>query len=453
QQMINRLRSFVHRKRELLLPSGSLRGRFALGLFWSLFAAVISRSFNLAASVVAARLLGEARFGEYGMVQSTVGTAGAFSVLGLGLTAIKYVAEYRDKDPARVARVLRMSSIASIVSGLLVAAVLALVSPLLASRVLAAPRLSVPLMLGSTMVLLNAVLSFQNGALAGFEAFRALARTSVASGLASFPLIALGAWKGGVAGTVIGTSASVFVNVLLNEWILRGQCRKERLPRGDGWRQELPVFWSFSLPAFLASFAVAPSLWMCNALLVNHPGGYPQLGLYTAADRWRIALLFVPTTVFRMVLPMLSNLKGNANMVGYDRVNRANLLLNLAVVAVPALAICGLAGSIMAAYGPGFRVGWPILAVLAIGTIPEALNTVFGYPLIVAHRMWMRFGFDVVLALVILGLGAALIPSRGAFGLAVAYVTGFTVTSTGLYLFTWRPLDEAAKRHLDPAPG
>lgn len=437
--MDSAVRSLLRRKRDLLLPRGSLRGRFASGLFWSLSAAVISRGFNLAASVVCARLMGQAAFGEYGMVLSTVATLGAFSVLGLGLTASRYVAEYRDRDPEKVARILRVSSIVSLASGTVAAVLLALLSAPLAAHLLAAPRLATPLALGASMVLLNALIAFQNGALAGFEAFRQLARASLASGALSFPFIALGAWKGGVNGAVIGTTASLVVNLMLNRRILREQYRGADLhPEGAAWRQEAHVFWTFSLPAFLGSLAVSSGLWTCNALLVNGPGGYLQLGLYAAADRWHVAILFVPATVFRMVLPVLANLKGSSNQAGYRRVNRANLLLNLALVVVPAVLLGVLAGPIMASYGPDFRSGSPILLVLALGTIPEALNTVFGYPLVVGHRMWTRFAFDLLLTLVLATLGAALIPRWGALGLAAAYVAAYTATSVGLYLLTWR---------------
>jgi O-antigen/teichoic acid export membrane protein len=437
--MIASVRSLLQGKRDALLPPESLHGRFAAGLFWSLSSAVVSRAFHLAASVVCARLLGQAGFGEYGMVQSTVGTLGTFSALGLGLTATRYVAEYREKDTEKVARVLRMSSLAALACGAIVAVLLALASPLLATSVLAAPSLATPLLLGSAMVLLNALVSFQNGALAGFEAFRPLARISLGSGLLSFVLIAAGAWAGGVNGAVIGTAASLLTNVVLNRWVLRRACESAGVRlRAGGWHREAPVFWSFTLPAFLSSLAVAPALWACNALVVNGAQGYPQLALYTAADRWRVALLFVPATVFRTVLPMLSNLKGRSDAAGYGRLHRANLGLNLCLVAIPAVALCFLAGPIMATYGVGFRAGWPILAILALGTIPEALNTVFGYPLVVGHRMWTRFGFDVLLGAILVCLGAALIPRWGASGLAAAYVTAFTATSTGLYLFCWR---------------
>jgi len=231
---------------------------------------------------------------------------------------------------------------------------------------------------------------------------------------------------------------------LLNREILREEYARAQLrPSSAPWRKEAPIFWTFTLPAFLASFAVSPALWACNALMVNRPGGYPQLGLYTAADRWRVALLFVPTTVFRMVLPMLSNLQGKSDSAGYRKVNRANMLLNLGLVALPGVALCVLARPVMASYGPGFEAGWPVLSILALATIPEALNTVLGYPLVLGHRMWTRFAFDVLLGLVMLGLGALLIPQSGALGLAIAYIAAFTATAGGLYLFARQSPDVA----------
>src|ERR1035441_7680402 len=81
--------------------SDSLRGRFARGAVWSLIGAALAQGANLAASVITARLLGRVQFGMYGMVQSTVGMLGVFAGLGLGLTATKYVAEFRSRDPER----------------------------------------------------------------------------------------------------------------------------------------------------------------------------------------------------------------------------------------------------------------------------------------------------------------------------------------------------------------
>ena len=114
----------------------SLRGRFARGAAWSLIGAVISQGLTLAACILTARILGRAGFGELGIVNTTVGMFGVFAGLGLGLTATKYVAEFRANDPARAGRILALSSAVAVVAGGVISVVLFLLAPFLATRTL-----------------------------------------------------------------------------------------------------------------------------------------------------------------------------------------------------------------------------------------------------------------------------------------------------------------------------
>jgi len=195
-------------KRQALLPRGPLRARFALAAFWSLAGAILSRGFLLAASIVCARLLGEAGFGALGMIQSTVGMFGVLAGLGLGLTSTKYVAEFRRSDPERAGRILGLSATAAFFAGLLMAAALILAAPLLSRTVLAAPSLVGPLALGAGLVFFGAINGAQTGALAGLEAFATIARVNLWSGILSFPLIVFGVWSGGIAGAIAGMVAA-----------------------------------------------------------------------------------------------------------------------------------------------------------------------------------------------------------------------------------------------------
>lgn len=299
-----------------------------------------------------------------------------------------------------------------------------------------APELTTSIRIASAIVFLNAMLAYQNGVLSGFEAFRGLASINLISGILSLPIVLVGVWRWGLNGAVAGIAVSLVVNWWLNERLLCKECRLARIPiRIRQGFLETRVFWSFSLPALIGSLSIAPVLWICSILIVRSPHGFEQMAFYSGADRWRLAILFIPTALFRSALPMLSNLHAE-NLEGYRRVHRAHLLLNLVVVILPVLMIACLSVPIMSSYGPGFRAGWPVLAVLCAGTIPEALNTVFGYSLVARGKMWVRCGFDAVLSLILLLLGMWLIPIYGALGFAIAYFTTFSIISAGLYLVT-----------------
>lgn len=431
---------------------GTVRRRFASAVLWNILASVISRSMVLVAAVGCARILGKTGFGQLGVVQSTANMVGAVAALGLGVTATKYVADLRDRDPDRAGRIIGLSWALTAVSGSILALLSLFTAEPLASSVLHAPELATPIRIACAMIFLNAMLAFQNGALCGFEAFPALARINFISGVLSLPIVLAGVWLWGVNGAVAGTALSLAVNWWLNERLLRSKCRLSRVPiRIRKGFEETRVLWTFSVPALISAFSVAPVLWLCSVLIVRSPHGIEQMALYAGADRWRLTILFIPTALFRSVLPMLANMHAQ-NPDGYRKVHRTNLLVNMVVVTVPVLAMCCLSIPIMSSYGPGFRAGWPILAVLCAGTIPEALNTVLGYPLVVRGRMWLRCGLDLALGAILLLLGAWLIPHYGALGFAIAYGSSYSLISVCLYALT-RERGIEPSLGSGPAPG
>ena len=276
----------------------------------------------------------------------------------------------------------------------------------------------------------------QIGALAGFEAFKSIARVNIISGLASFPLVVVGVWRGGLEGAIWGTVGALAINWVLNHRALRVECVRTNISyRFANCHEELGILHRFTLPAFLASIIVGPAIWACNALLVRQPGGYAELGLYAAADKWRLLILFVPISVFNLVVPVLSNLHGEGDSAGFQKVFRTNLKLNVG------LALFGGYCDIHVCHSDhdglwSFIPRWKSRAHRSrLSACLEILNTILGQPLIAAHKMWLRFEFDLLLVTVLLGFGRVLIPKWGAMGLAVSYMLAFAATSLGFFLF------------------
>lgn len=414
---------------------GSLRARFARGAWWSTIAAGSSRAIMLLAAVVCGRVLGRTSFGELGMIQSTAGVFGVFAGFNLGITANRYLAELRSTDPQRAGRILALSSLAALCGGSLLALALVISAPYLAAHTLAAPQLARTLAISSGLIFFGAMNGVQAGALAGFESFRDLARVNVWGGAAGFLLITTGVRFGGVAGATCGYVGAAAVNWLIGHFILRRKCAFYGIPRTlHRCLSEWPILLKFSAPAFLSSALLAPALFACNAFLVHQPAGYSSLGIFTAADRWRVALLFLPNSIMAMVFPMLFNLRGARNQQGFRRVFQANLAVNLAAVILPGALIVVLSPLIMSAYGSAYREGWRVLAVLAVAAIPQCLNSVLGQT-VVARSMWLRFAFDLMLTAILISSAHLLIPRLGALGLACANFIAYTATTIGLAIF------------------
>ena len=427
---------FLHRH-VARVEASPLGYRLVKGAFWSLTGALISRGLGLIAFIFVARMLGKTGFGELGIIQSTVGMFGVFAGFGLGLTATKHVAEFRVKDPAKTGRIMALSGIVAIGSGGVMAIALVVFAPWLAAHTLAAPHLSGLLQISAVLLFLSALNGAQTGALSGFEAFKTIARVNLLTGFVTFPLIVGGAYLAGLQGAVWGLVASMGVNWILNHVSLRAEARKAGVPFAfQGCGQEWNVLWDFSLPAVLSGAMIGPVYWVCNAMLVNQPNGYAEMGIFNAANQWRMAILFLPSMVGTIVLPILSNLYGSDDRARYNKVLWLNVLFSGAVALAVALPVAALSSFIMASYGEGFENGRMVLVLLsAVSVIMTPLN-VIGQSIASVGKMWNGFFLNLIWALTFL-VSAWLLTSLGAIGLAMATILAYGVHFIIVSLYTW----------------
>lgn len=412
-----------------------LASRLAGGAFWTLVGGVASQSLALFASVSVARLLGREVFGEFGMIRCTAMMFSTFAGFGLGLTATKHIAEFRTRAPERAGRMVALSILFALGAGTVMAMVVCLSAPLLARYAMDAPHLAGLLRVGSLLLLLNTLNGVQAGGLAGFEAFKTMTRVNVAVGLISVPVLVVATYIAGLSGALWAVVINLCVQVLLNQWALRVEASRASVSLDyRSCFREWNVLWSFSLPAALSSMLSAPAIWICHAFLVNQTGGYAEMGLFNAANQWRMAILFVPQKVCMVALPVLSNLVAEGQMKRFkDTVKMCAGITAIAsiVVATPVML---LSWWIMRAYGRGFVSGASTLCLLAVSAILMAVSFVGGQAIAALGRVWFRFLVHVLWSLTLVGSAWALVAHGGdASGLALVNVIAYGVHCLAQY--------------------
>lgn len=419
--------------------------RLAKGAFWVLSGTVISRLCTFIASIFVARLLGKTGFGEFGIIQSTIGMFGVFAGFGLGLTSTKYIAEFRETDPARAGRILSLSWLVALVTGGLMSIGLFLFSPWLATHTLNASHLESLIRIGAIVLFVSALNGAQTGALSGFEAFRSVAKVNLYCGLLSFPILVTCTWLGGVKGAIYGMAINTTVNWLLNHIEIRKIIKVKKIPITlCNCGKEVSVLWKFSLPALFAGAMVGPVNWFCNTLLVNQPNGYAEMGVYNAANQWYTMMLFLPGILGQVVLPILSNREQLNNSAGRSIKTMANLIKMNALLVFPLVIVtCLFSPFIMGLYGEGFRNGWPTLVIILFTSAIVTIQTPVGQLIAVSGKMWIGFIMNAGWGIMFILLAFVFI-SKGSFGLAGSRLIGYIlhtiwVFSYAFYIFRNQP--------------
>lgn len=417
---------FVRRLQERL-PAHSLRGRVARGTAWTLAGGIAVQGAALLASVLAARILGKAGFGELGMIRSTVLMFGVLGGNGLGMAATKYVAQHRVRDPRRAGRLIEMLTRASIALGGAAALVCLLLAVPIAGRVLNAESLAVPLRIGALVLLLNVLGGVQLGAISGFEAFRTVAKVGLLDGFLNLLLVPLGAWRWGIAGALGGSAAAALAGYFVKRAALRGICRREGVPvsRGD-FRSEVPVLWKFALPAVLIGLCIQPFEWGARAMLSRQPGGFAELGLFTAAWSWGQFVLFLPAQVSNPLVSILSNLHADGDRVRVLKTVRVSLALTAGLGFAAAAPLLLFPGHILRAYGSEFASGRKVLVLVLLAYAIAPVSGLLRSVLAATGRMWWQMFHSLVWGITMVGT-FFLFGAGDAAGLALAHIAAYGV--------------------------
>jgi heme/copper-type cytochrome/quinol oxidase subunit 4 len=150
--------------------------------------------------------------------------------------------------------------------------------------------------------------------------------------------------------------------------------------------------------------------------------GYGDLGVFEAADQWKIVIQFIPTAVCQITLPILSSINDNSK---FRRTLMGILLLIGGISTFLALATLTAAPLLMPLYGSAFTNNAP-LAILALSTIPTAIALVMEMMMYSREKMWTCLLFNIIWGIVaILFSHYYLMKGKGAESLALAILMAY----------------------------
>jgi len=393
------------------------------GLYW--LTLVVSRAGGLLTVPIYARLLGPDDYGRYELLVSLM--ALLFSVLLLGMdfaVSVRYFHQSPAERRADLASAVLVTSLVSCAA----AAGIGMLSPVLASGLLRDSSAISPIVLAGIGVPFNVVsgiwgvvfrLQFRP------RAFFASTVVGTLTGSALGVILVVGA-RLGLAGAMVGVTASYFITALVGAYAIRGSAGRSDF----SWRSTRDLL-RLGLPLVPAG----ASLWvfaLSDRLFVLAFAGVGQVGLYAAAAR---------------VSTILSVIQGGFNLAWTPVALRWGLrrdresFYEATVVSVAAIGGAGvialslgasLALAILA--GPDYVSASPIMWMLAGSVVYYALFYVVTIGLNLTRSSGRLAWATVIAAAANTALNILLIPDMGYTGAAVATLVAYAVACIVGYL-------------------
>ncbi|MBK7250111.1 MAG: oligosaccharide flippase family protein [Gammaproteobacteria bacterium] len=375
--------------------------------------------------VLVARIIGRAGYGEFGLIRTTIMMFVSFGGLGLGLTANRFVAQYRHRDKPHSGEIITTSYALAAVSGLLTGVAVFAGARYLAIRVGGSPALESGLRLASAVLVLSAVNGAQTGMLQGLHAYRELAIASLMQGAIGVLLMIAGARWFGLNGALGGLLLQTCSATAVSHYFIRREAVRQGIPlTWNGFARMAPVFWRFSVPVMLMGLAVAPFKWVSETLLARS-FGFQTLGVFHASMTVANVLIAAASSLHAPLVSLSASAYGSASSARSQYLNLYGSWYLFLVLAVPLAAFPRLASL---PFGGDF-VSPDFYAVTLLLILYCGMMLYYqGIMRMMALHGSMWFGFATNLL-----EGASLVASFlllknwGALGLGVAYVVSYVV--------------------------
>lgn len=402
--------------------------RIASGAFWSIFGTASAKGIVLIAGIICANILGKNGYGELGIVRSTINLFVVFGTAGLGITATRFIARHKKDNTETVESIIGITTLFSLVMAIIVTLSVFIFAENIATNTLNNPTLKQSIRFGSIILFATILNGVYNGVNSGFERFKDIAINTFCSSSIEAILIIVGAYYWGINGAVIGFGIGIFFLMLFNSLTARKALAgiNGRMSLFKIKKKDLPILYKFTIPAAFSSFLVAPAYWVVRALLVRFKD-YGELGIFEAAEQWRVIILFIPSALSNIILPILSSYTDNKK--DYKKALNINILLNISVAFIFAIIISACSNIIMNTYGEDFNNNIP-LVLLAFSTVFSSFASVVGAAIVSQGKMWISLMFNASWGCLFIGLTyLSLRFGYGAEGVAASLLLSYLLHS------------------------
>ena len=402
--------------------SSDIGKRMAYGAFWSMTGTALGKFLVLVSGIVCARILGKEVFGEFGMIRSTIGLFIVLGSAGIGITATRFISLYSSTEKGHSYSIYRLSFNFALCFGVILILCLFPLTDIISQQILHSPHLSSALQIAALILFASILSATLNGVLTGLEDFKSIAVNTLIGSCFESLFMIVGAWFYGLHGAILGFGLGVVAQYAANHIAVYKDFKRLGISRASHInRKDFRLIYTYCIPATLSALTITPAFFIIRAMVVRE-AGYSELAIFEAADQWKVIILFIPTAVSQIVLPILSS---TTNSDKFNKALFANITLIGIVSLFTALIIGLLSPYIMPLYGSTFDNKVPLM-LLAASTVFSSIANVIEMAICSKDKMWENFVLNLMWAIILIAFSQLYI-DKGATGIALAVLISYAI--------------------------
>jgi O-antigen/teichoic acid export membrane protein len=425
------------------LRSTPLVYSFAKNSFWSILGSLFSKGINFFCIITLAKFLGPESFGEYNVVQITIGVFGTLAGTGLGMAATKLIAEWKTKSKHRIGELVGTLYGLSFLTSTVVTIIFFLLSSKLAFSFQANMQLIFLFQITSFVVIFDSIGGIQFGIILGLEKFKLLSIINIIQGIITMPILLVGAFKYGLVGLTVMMLVTKIITYIIYEYFIRRELKTQNIKISIKYNKDIiSEIYKIGIPAFLGGLSQTPVSWYTNYLLANQPLGFKSLGIYNTANQLRTFVLFLPDSAGRISIPMLSSAFGEQNLKKFKSTAIVTILWNFFLSVISAIFILVFATFFKDMLGEKYNFNASLIIVILLTGVSIAASNAMGYIFICSNKTWLDLYFRIVSGISIVCIIFFWGRYNGAYGYASGYLYGtiFYLVLQVLYLLRLKSL-------------
>jgi O-antigen/teichoic acid export membrane protein len=397
-------------------------------LFWSLLGTIILRFLSAVSAIFVARFLGPEVYGEYGILNSTIGLFSSLAGLGLGITCTKYIAQNYKTDKIKTGKIISLTYKISIITGVLFFVLIIIFSNILSKFSLNAPHLQIYLVIMAFLIIFNTIDGVQKGILAGFQDFRSIAIINTIQGISTVLLVITLTYNFSLSGAVFALVLVSGISVITNRVFVLKNVENHNIPiSSKNLMDVMDIIYILAIPAVLSNIVVTPFIWFSNTLIARTDNGYYELGIFNAANQWKSLIDIIPGIIGAVLLPLVSSINNSDNKDS-NVIEKVNLFVPWFLVVLLTLFLTSIPEVLGLLYGQEYAVFiyYQTLSILLFTSSIIAFKSSIGRKLISNDFMWFGIIDNLIWGLVFI-VAVYLFRNLGSLGLSISYLGSYLI--------------------------